>query len=618
MCGIVGYTGSQAVAPILLNGLKRLEYRGYDSAGLALMLGDGLTIEKAEGKVANLATRLNGHERKKALDGATTGIAHTRWATHGPPTTVNAHPHGASLGEETNPRVALVHNGIIENYKTLKAGLEQQGRIFYSETDTEVLAHLIDSYYIGSLVEAVTEALKLVEGTFGIACLATDEPGVMVVARRGSPIVLGVGEGETLVASDAAAILRYTRQVIYLDDNDIARIEGEKIEICSLDALPVTRETTQIDWSDDAAEKGGYAHYMLKEINEQPDAIWNTIRGRMDHERGNAVLSGLSLQPRELADLRRVLFIGCGTSLNAGLVGEYALEDFAGIPAEVEQAAEFRYRNPIINARDFVIAISQSGETADTLAAVRVAVDKGALVASLVNVVGSTIARETGRGIYLHAGPEISVASTKAFTSQVSCLLMIALKFARSARLSRDRGVEFAKSIEAIPENVKQVLTLGDEIAKIAESYIKAENAFYIGRGYMFPVAMEGALKLKEISYIHAEAFHAAELKHGSIALLTEDVPVIALVPDGPGKEKTLSNVAECRARGSRVLLIATEGDTSVEDYGDDIIYIPAAPLHAAVIPATVALQLFAYHVARLRGCAIDQPRNLAKSVTVE
>ncbi len=618
MCGIVGYTGSQAVAPILLNGLKRLEYRGYDSAGLALMLGDGLTIEKAEGKVANLATRLNGHERKKALDGATTGIAHTRWATHGPPTTVNAHPHGASLGEETNPRVALVHNGIIENYKTLKAGLEQQGRIFYSETDTEVLAHLIDSYYIGSLVEAVTEALKLVEGTFGIACLATDEPGVMVVARRGSPIVLGVGEGETLVASDAAAILRYTRQVIYLDDNDIARIEGEKIEICSLDALPVTRETTQIDWSDDAAEKGGYAHYMLKEINEQPDAIWNTIRGRMDHERGNAVLSGLSLQPRELADLRRVLFIGCGTSLNAGLVGEYALEDFAGIPAEVEQAAEFRYRNPIINARDFVIAISQSGETADTLAAVREAVDKGALVASLVNVVGSTIARETGRGIYLHAGPEISVASTKAFTSQVSCLLMIALKFARSARLSRDRGVEFAKSIEAIPENVKQVLTLGDEIAKIAESYIKAENAFYIGRGYMFPVAMEGALKLKEISYIHAEAFHAAELKHGSIALLTEDVPVIALVPDGPGKEKTLSNVAECRARGSRVLLIATEGDTSVEDYGDDIIYIPAAPLHAAVIPATVALQLFAYHVARLRGCAIDQPRNLAKSVTVE
>lgn len=618
MCGIVGYSGTQSAAPILLNGLKRLEYRGYDSAGLALVSSEGIRVEKSEGKVANLVKLLGDFQDVPSLGGATSGIAHTRWATHGPPTTVNAHPHAARPAGQDGNRVALVHNGIIENYKALKARLEEQGRVFVSETDTEVLAHLVDSFYEGDLTKAVTTALNQVEGTFGIASVAIDEPGVMVVARRGSPIVIGLGEDETLVASDAAAILRYTRQVIYLDDNDVARIEGAQVDICSLDAMPVTREAMQIDWSDDAAEKGGYAHYMLKEIYEQPESIWNTIRGRMDGDRGNAVLSGLNVEPRDFAQLRRVLLLGCGTSLNAGLVGEYAIEDFAGIPSEVEQAAEFRYRNPIVGAKDLVLAISQSGETADTLAAVREAVDKGALVAGLVNVVGSTIARETGRGIYLHAGPEISVASTKAFTSQVSCLLMIALKFARSARMSRERGVRFVKEIEAIPDQVREVLAQNDHIAQVAANYIQAENAFYIGRGYMYPVALEGALKIKEISYIHAEAFHAAELKHGSIALLTEEVPIVALVPEGPGKDKTLSNVAECRARGSKVLLVATEGDDEVSDYGDDIIRIPKAPLHAAVIPATVALQLFAYHVARLRDCPIDQPRNLAKSVTVE
>lgn len=618
MCGIVGYSGIKSAAPILLNGLKRLEYRGYDSAGLALASAEGIQVEKSEGKVANLIAKLGDYTDTSAIGAARTGIAHTRWATHGPPTTVNAHPHAARPAGEERNRVVLVHNGIIENYKSLKAKLEASGRIFHSETDTEVLAHLVDSFYEGDLVKAVTKALNLVEGTFGIACLAADEPGVIVAARRGSPIVIGVGPDETLVASDAAAILRYTRQVVYLDDNDVARIEGVQVDIFSLDALPVTRETTEIDWSDDAVEKGGYAHYMLKEIFEQPESIWNTIRGRMDSDRGNAVLSGLNIGPRDLADLRRVLLVGCGTSLNAGLVGEYAIEDFAGLPAEVEQAAEFRYRNPIVGSKDLVLAISQSGETADTLAAVREAVDKGALVAGLVNVVGSTIARETGRGIYLHAGPEISVASTKAFTSQVSCLLMIALKFARAARMSRERGVRFVKEIESIPDHVREVLAKNEEIAVIAANYIQAENAFYIGRGYMYPVALEGALKIKEISYIHAEAFHAAELKHGSIALLTEHVPIIALVPEGPAKEKTLSNVAECRARGSKILLVATEGDDEVNDYGDDIIRIPRAPLHAAVIPATVALQLFAYHVARLRDCPIDQPRNLAKSVTVE
>ena len=371
MCGIVGYSGTQSAAPILLNGLKRLEYRGYDSAGLALVSVEGIRVEKSEGKVANLVEQLGEYEEVPSLGGATTGIAHTRWATHGPPTSVNAHPHAVCPEGEERNRVALVHNGIIENYKMLKARLEQDGRVFVSETDTEVLAHLVDSYYEGNLVEAVTSALNQVEGTFGIASVAFDEPGVMVVARRGSPIVIGLGEDETLVASDAAAILRYTRQVIYLDDNDVARIEGASVDICSLDARPVTREATQIDWSDDAAEKGGYAHYMLKEIFEQPESIWNTIRGRMDSDRGNSVLSGLNVNPRDLAELQRVLLIGCGTSLNAGLVGEYAIEDFAGIPAEVEQAAEFRYRNPIVGAKDLVLAISQSGETADTLAAVR-------------------------------------------------------------------------------------------------------------------------------------------------------------------------------------------------------------------------------------------------------
>jgi glucosamine--fructose-6-phosphate aminotransferase (isomerizing) len=618
MCGIVGYSGKKSASPILLNGLKRLEYRGYDSAGLALVSENGILVEKREGKVANLVEQVGKCEDQNTIENAHTGIAHTRWATHGPPTTVNAHPHAARPSGQDGNRVVLVHNGIIENYKALKAKLEADGRQFFSETDTEVLAHLVDSHYEGNLLEAVTSALNHVEGTFGIACIAHDEPDVIVVARRGSPIVIGVGSDETLIASDAAAILRYTRQVIYLDDNDVARIEGAQVDIRSLDSLPVSRETTEIDWSEDAAEKGGYAHYMLKEIYEQPEAIWNTIRGRMDKDRGNAVLSGLNIAPRDLADLGRVLLVGCGTSLNAGLVGEYAIEDFAGLPSEVEQAAEFRYRNPIVGSKDLVLAISQSGETADTLAAVREAVDKGALVAALVNVVGSTIARETGRGIYLHAGPEISVASTKAFTSQVSCLLMIALKFARAARMSRERGARFVEEIEAIPDHVRTVLKSNDRIAEIAANYVQAENAFYIGRGYMYPVALEGALKLKEISYIHAEAFHAAELKHGSIALLTEEVPIVALVPQGPGKEKTLSNVAECRARGSKVLLIATEGDDEVNDYGDDIIRIPAAPLHSAVIPATVALQLFAYHVARLRDCPIDQPRNLAKSVTVE
>jgi glucosamine--fructose-6-phosphate aminotransferase (isomerizing) len=612
MCGIVGYTGSRSAVPVLLNGLKRLEYRGYDSAGVALQTGSELVVVKREGKVQGLVELLADRGQDDGLAEATCGIAHTRWATHGPPTTANAHPHASG------DRIALVHNGIVENHTTLREGLRGEGYEFLSETDTEVLVHLVDRCYEGSLLEAVTKALREVEGTYGIACICRDEPGVMVVARRGSPIVIGLGGDETIVASDASAIITHTRQAVYLDDNDIARIEGGKVEIRSLDAMPVTRTTSKIDWSADAAEKGGYEHYMLKEIFEQPEAIRNTIRGRLDAVRGTAILSGLNFEPRDLAEIERFLVVGCGTSMNAGLVGEYAVEDFAGMPAEVEQAAEFRYRNPIVGSRDMVLAISQSGETADTLAAVREAKDKGALVAGLVNVVGSTIARETGRGIYLHAGPEISVASTKAFTSQVAVLLMVALKFARSRRMSRERGMEFAREVEAIPALVERVLEENERIAKVAEDFVNFQNVFFIGRGYLYPVALEGALKLKEISYIHAEGYHAAELKHGPIALLEDKVPVIALLNDGPGKEKTLGNVAECQARSAPVLGIVTEGDTEAKNAVDAYIEVPPAPLHTAVVPAVVALQLFAYHVARLRGCAIDQPRNLAKSVTVE
>ena len=610
MCGIVAYSGSRNALPVLLGGLKKLEYRGYDSSGIALNDNGQITIRKRQGKVSELISML---DSDSTLEQATCGIAHTRWATHGPPTTENAHPHAGGKGD-----LALVHNGIIENHRSLREKLTAAGYVFCSETDTEVLAHLVDLHHKGKLIDAVISALREVEGTFGIAAMSRHEPGVLVVARRGSPIVLGLGREETIVASDASAIIKHTRQAIYLDDNDIALIQGNDVEIQALDAGPVSRPTSQIDWSSNAAEKGGYEHYMLKEIFEQPEAIRNTLRGRLDPNRGNALLSGLNLSPRELSELHRVLIVGCGTSMNAGLVGEYAIEDFAGVLAEVEQAAEFRYRNPIVKPSDLVVAISQSGETADTLAAVREAIDKGALVSGLVNTVGSTIARETGRGVYLHAGPEISVASTKAFTCQVSVLLMMALKFARSRRMSRDAGCRFVEEIEAVPSLVEQVLEQNDNIAKVAQRYVEQSSAFFIGRGYLYPVALEGALKLKEISYIHAEGYHAAELKHGPIALLDENVPVIALCNEGPGKDKTLGNVAECQARKSRVLGIVTQGDQEAIAALDDHIVVPASPPHTSVIPSTVALQLLSYHIARLKGCSIDQPRNLAKSVTVE
>ena len=613
MCGIVGYSGSRAATTILLNGLRRLEYRGYDSAGIAVQASGRLEICKREGKVADLAGAIDEADGRSVLLAATTGIAHTRWATHGPPTTANAHPHAGMSG-----RVALVHNGIIENHAALKHRLLGEGVVFRSETDTEVLAHLVERHYEGNLTEAVLAALRAVEGTFGLACVCADEPGVLVVARRGSPILLGLGDDETLVASDASAIVSHTRQVLYLDDNEVARVQGGQVEVRTLANHPVAREAAEISWSAQEVEKGGYEHFMRKEIHEQPEALRNTLRGRLDGSRGTALLSGLALTPRDLASIRRVVIVGCGSSLHSGMVGAYALEELAGVPAVVEQAAEFRYRNPILGPDELVLAISQSGETADTLAAVREAHEKGALVAALVNVVGSTIAREAGRGIYLHAGPEISVASTKAFTCQVAALLMVALKLARGRRLSREDGMRLASSLESLPDLAARVLEQEDAIAAAAARFDGCTNAFFIGRGYHHATALEGALKLKEISYVHAEGYHAAELKHGPIALLEKSVPVVAIAPLGPGREKTLSNIAECRARSSPVIGLVTEGDDEGRAAVDNAILLPPCPTSVAVIPASIALQLFAYHVAKARGCPIDQPRNLAKSVTVE
>ncbi len=614
MCGIVGFTSrnKSAVGP-LVNGLRRLEYRGYDSAGVALESAEGIKIYKQTGKVAKLDNLLSRALPEGERGKYTIGIAHTRWATHGLPTVANAHPHVADDGS-----LALVHNGIIENYAALRAGLEKRGVKFLSQTDTEVVAHLVAAFDKGDFLAAAAEALKRVEGTYGIAAISAKHPGEMVVARRGSPLVVGVGEDDIVVASDVSAIVAYTRQVIYLKDGDIARITPKGVDIHTLDNTPVTREVQEVDWDIGAIEKGGYEHFMLKEIFEQPDALANTIRGRLDPAGGTAFLSGLSLSPRELAAVRRVVIVGCGTSLHAGMVGKYLFEKLADIPTAPEQAAEFRYSNPIVGPDDWVIALSQSGETADTLAAVRESIRKGALVSGLCNVVGSTIAREAGRGVYLHAGPEISVASTKAFTAQVTALLMTALKLGRTRRLSFEDGDRLVKEISRLSELVGKVLKGNDAIAKVAEKYAKADDMFFIGRGMLHPVALEGALKIKEVAYVHAEGYQAAELKHGPIALLSEKTPVVALLADIPGKEKTLGNVQECRARLAPVIGVVTEGDEAAAAAVSDALTIPKTCAELSPIVTVAVLQLFAYHVARLRGCEIDQPRNLAKSVTVE
>lgn len=613
MCGIVGYIGKRPIIDTLINGLRRLEYRGYDSAGVAILADNKIDVVKTPGKVADLSNAINKDHKELKKSKANIGIAHTRWATHGLPTQINAHPHIDSKGN-----FALIHNGIIENYLAIKNQLIAKGYNFKSETDTEVIVNLIAACYEGDFLKAVAAALSRLHGTFGIAVISTFHPDQIIVARRGSPIVIGLGKNEMIVASDVAAIVSYTKEVIYLNDNDIAVLEKDDVNIFNIESVPVAREKAHIDWDPEEAEKGGYQHFMLKEIFEQAIAVGNAIRGRLNMEEGTAILQGLNFTPREIVEISNIIIAACGTSFHAGLLGEYYFEDLADLPAEVAQAAEFRYRNPIIRPRTLVLAISQSGETHDTLAAVREAKNKGATVATLCNVVGSTIARESGRGVYLHAGPEIGVASTKAFTCQVAVLLMMALKFGRAHRLSKDKGIELANEIKNIPVLIKQVLDTAAEIEKIAKKFQGISNTFYIGRGYLYPVALEGALKLKEISYVHAEGYHAAELKHGPIALLDEHVPVVALANDIYGREKVIGNIQECKARKAPIIATATLGDKEITSFTEDVIWIPHSSQFVAPILTNIALQLLAYYVARDRGCSIDQPKNLAKSVTVE
>lgn len=616
MCGIVGYVGPRDAIETVIAGLHRLEYRGYDSAGIACLgesSSEPIFIVKTPGRVRDLERAIAGALTTEQRKPVHTAIGHTRWATHGAPNGPNAHPHASRNG-----KFAIVHNGIIENYADLRTTLSRAGYTFTSETDSEVIAHLVEEHYDGDLRGAVASALKHLVGTYGIAVVSSLHPGVLVAARKGSPIAVGVGDHETIIASDIGAIVNYTKQVVFLDDGDIVTATAENVDITSAGNLPVAREVTHIDWDIGQIEKDGFKHFMLKEICDQPAALRNATRGRIDPDEGMTRLSGMRLTSAEMARMKRMVIAACGTSLYAGMVGKYLFEDLADLPTDVQQAAEFRYRNPILQPDTCALAISQSGETADTLAAVREALRKGASVLGICNVVGSTIAREVGRGVYLHAGPEIGVASTKAFTCQVAVLAMMAIAFGRTRRLSAADGHRLVRQLAALPDLAEQVVALSDAIRRIAERYAGATNAFFIGRGYMYPAALEGALKLKEISYIHAEGYHAAELKHGPIALLDETVPVIAAAPNIPGKVKTIGNILECRARGAPVIGIATDGDADLLSHCSDVIFIPPCEEFLSPVPVVIAEQLFAYHVADLRGCPIDHPRNLAKSVTVE
>jgi glucosamine--fructose-6-phosphate aminotransferase (isomerizing) len=585
-----------------------MEYRGYDSAGVAVINGKGLEVEKAAGKLTVLADRL-----RLAAPTGTVGVGHTRWATHGAPTTPNAHPHLDQTG-----RIAVIHNGIIENAGHIRKALEKHGHIFRSDTDTEVLAHLIGAYYEGNLEQAVAAALWDVDGAYGIAVISADEPDVLVAARNGSPLLLGVGEGEYFVASDASAILEHTRSVVYLDDGEMAVLDRKGYRVRNLTQTHVEKPVSQIEWDLATIERGGYAHFMLKEIFEQPESLTNTLRGHLLEDDGSARLRGLNLSDDQLKRISRVIITGCGTSWHAGLIGEYIFEEMARVPCEVEYASEFRYRNPIVDENTLVIAISQSGETADTLAAVREAKRRGARTIGLVNVVGSTIAREVQGGLFLRAGPEIGVASTKAFNSQVGALAMVALKLARLRSLSLLQGRQFIDALQALPGQIRSLLERAGEVEVLADRFADQHNALYLGRGVNFPVALEGALKLKEISYIHAEGYPAAEMKHGPIALIDENMPVVFIAPRDGVHAKIVSNVEEVKARGGKVIAIVTEGDTSLTRLADALFPIPATHDLLTPILASVPLQLFAYYVAVRRGCNVDQPRNLAKSVTVE
>jgi len=608
MCGIIGYVGKEKAVPLLIEGLKRLEYRGYDSAGMAVLEEEGLIFEKCAGKISALKALLQDKEFN-----STTGMAHTRWATHGEPTDENAHPHLDCKGN-----IAVVHNGIIENYRSLRELLIQKGHKFTSDTDTEILAHLIEEYYDGDLLEATQAALSQVEGTYGIAVICKDNPHQIVAARHGSPLVIGTGKGENFVASDVAAILRHTNRVVYLEDREVALIDPDSFIISTVDKTEVTPQIQEISWTLDQIEKGGFPHFMLKEIFEQPTTLRNAIRGRLNYEEGTARLNGLNLQYEELHLIDRIILSACGTAWHAALVGEYMIEDAALIPVEVEYASEFRYRSPIVNEGTIVFVISQSGETTDTQAALREAKRKGATVLGICNVVGSTIARETDGGVYIHAGPEIGVASTKAFTSQMMILSLFSLLLARMRTMSLERGREIIDAIKKIPEQVEQILQNDSQIKSIAEKYYQKNNFLYLGRGFNFPIALEGALKLKEISYIHAEGYPAAEMKHGPIALIDESMPVVVIALKDKVHDKVLSNIAEIKARKGKVIAVATKGDEEIADKVDHVIYIPHTLELLTPILSVIPLQLLAYHMAVMRGCNVDQPRNLAKSVTVE
>jgi glucosamine--fructose-6-phosphate aminotransferase (isomerizing) len=608
MCGIIGYVGDKSVTPLLLEGLKRLEYRGYDSAGVAVMNGKGIETRRAAGKIARLESVLatlpvNGN----------VGIAHTRWATHGAPTECNAHPHVSMDGT-----IAVVHNGIIENFTALRQKLEALGYKFLSETDTEVIAHLIQEAFTSTLEEAVLDALAQIEGTYGIAVVSSRDPNKIVAARLGSPLLIGLGDGEFYVASDVSAILAHTRQVVYLDDGDIAVLDRKGYRVLDRSAREMRRNVSKVDWDLGQIERGGFAHFMLKEIFEQPQTIENTMRGRLLDEEGTARLGGLNLTDEELLKFDNIVITACGTSWHSALIGGMMLEDLTRIPTKVEYASEFRYRNPVVNDRTLCIVISQSGETADTLAAMREAKHRGARTIGIVNVVGSTIARESDGGSYVHAGPEIGVASTKAFTSQVTALLLFTLKLARLRNLSPVRGREIVEALHALPGQVQSILDRADEIEAVAEEFKRASNFLYLGRGYNFPTALEGALKLKEISYIHAEGYPAAEMKHGPIALIDEMMPVVFICPHDSVFDKVVSNVQEVKARKGRVIAITSRNEPALAGKIDYEFRIPESIDLVTPILASIPLQLLAYYIAVKRGSNVDQPRNLAKSVTVE
>jgi glucosamine--fructose-6-phosphate aminotransferase (isomerizing) len=608
MCGIIGYVGYREAEPILIEGLRRLEYRGYDSAGVATLTGSHLHLRKRAGRIAELVDHLSQEPAPGRV-----GIGHTRWATHGAPNDRNSHPHVGGNG-----RVVIVHNGVIENYAALKTELQEQGVVFHSDTDTEVIAHLIAKHLNGDLSEAVMRVLPMLKGTYGIAALSLDDPNILVGARLGSPLVLGISEGECFLASDPTALAGYAGKVVYLDDHQVCVMTPEYWRILNRERVEIDAPIHALETTANDIDPGLFDHYMLKEIYEQPEALENALRGRLDDHEGCARFGGLNLDPQRLRQVERIILTACGTSYHAALVGEYLFEEFARMPVEVEYASEFRYRNPPIDRNTIVIAITQSGETADTLAALRESKRKGHPTLALCNVVGSSIAREADGGVYLHAGPEIGVASTKAFTNQVAVLAMLALYFGRTRHLSSLQGLRMVKELQSMPETIRRTLECHEQVMRIAAKYAHVRNMLYLGRQYLFPVALEGALKLKEISYIHAEGYPAAEMKHGPIALVDEETPTIFVIPRGGVYDKVLSNLEEIKARGGPVIAVATEGDEATADRADDVIYVPDAPEYLQPLVSVVPLQLLAYHIALLRGCDVDKPRNLAKSVTVE